>query len=79
MSDDFIVSGHFVCPQCGEKLSGPAGKDEPEPSDMLSCPLHGEIGRFEALNEKAGEIAARHVADQIEQLFKNTGFTVTKK
>ena len=78
MSEDNI-SVTFVCPQCGEQLVGPAGNNEAQLSDMLSCPVHGEIGRFEELTEKAGEAVARHVGDQLEQALKNSGLSFTKK
>jgi hypothetical protein len=43
MSDDKISV--LRCPQCGQHLI----RDEAEANDILSCPVHGPIGRFHEL------------------------------
>jgi len=78
MTEEF-VSVRFVCPQCGQQLVGPSGKDEAQLSDMLSCPAHGDIGRFEEIAKKVGEEFARQAGDKFAQIFKGAGFTVTKE
>ena len=78
MSEDF-VSVRFVCPQCGQQLVGPSGKEEAQLSDMLSCPAHGDIGRFEEIAKKVSEEFARQASDKFAQIFKDAGFAVTKK
>jgi hypothetical protein len=78
MADDF-VSVRFVCPQCGQQLVGPSGKDEAQLSDTLSCPVHGDIGRFEEIAKKVGEEVARQTGDAFAKLFKDNGFTVEKE
>jgi len=78
MSEDF-VSVRFVCPQCGQQLIGPSGKDEAQLSDILSCPAHGSIGRFEEIAKKIGEEVTQQTGDRIAQIFKDAGFSVTKE
>ena len=39
----------LTCPQCKKHLVLPAGRTQPESADMLVCPTHGEIGRYEDL------------------------------
>ena len=78
MTDGFI-SVRFVCPQCGQQLVGPSGRDEAQLSDTIRCPTHGDIGRFEEIAKKVGEEVTRQTGDKIAQIFKDTGFSVTKK
>ena len=44
MSDE-LKETRLTCPHCRQLLVGPAGKTEPTQDDVLSCPVHGEIGR----------------------------------
>jgi hypothetical protein len=47
-------STELTCPRCDRLLVGQAGKAEFESDDMLSCPVHGQMGRFEDIaNDKA--------------------------
>jgi hypothetical protein len=37
------------------------------------------VGRFEEIAEKAGEEVTRQLGDKLEQIFKDAGFSVTKR
>lgn len=78
MSDD-SVTVRFVCPQCGQELVGPSGKNEAQLSDTLSCPVHGAIGRFDELVEEAGDAVTGQIGDAMADIFKNAGFGVRKE
>jgi uncharacterized protein YbaR (Trm112 family) len=39
----------LTCPQCKKHLLLPVGRTQPESDDLLRCPTHGEIGRYEDL------------------------------
>ena len=78
MSDTMIFID-LKCPECGQQLIGPSGKNEAQLSDTIRCPVHGDIDRFEDALKKAGEAAARQIGDAIAKIAKDAGFTVTKE
>jgi hypothetical protein len=65
----------MVCPKCGSQLVGPRGP-RAQLSDILHCPEHGEIGRFEELIQKTSEAAHQRVENAIADFLK--GNTETK-
>jgi len=69
MSNELISVG-MMCPQCGQQLVGPFGKTKAKLGDMLSCPVHGNIGRIEEMTKKLVDDTARRVGDEIEKIFK---------
>jgi hypothetical protein len=65
----------LTCPQCKKHLLLPAGRMEPEPDDMMSCPTHGEIGRYEDLIQ---DKAVGEIGDAVEGALKAGEPPVTK-
>ena len=65
----------LTCPQCKKNLLLPPGRTEPESDDMLSCPTHGEIGRYEDLIK---DTAVGEIGDAVEGALKADGVPVTK-
>ena len=59
----------MVCPKCGSQLVGPRGT-RAQLSDTLSCPEHGEVGRFDDMIQKLSEDADRKVEEAIKQFLK---------
>jgi hypothetical protein len=68
----------LVCPQCQQNVTVAvqAGKTEPGPDDRVSCPTHGDIGRFEDVIKSA--TAIKHASEALELMLKGTGFPFTK-
>jgi uncharacterized protein YbaR (Trm112 family) len=60
-----------VCPQCGKQLVGARGTDKAPLTDVLSCPEHGEVGRFEDLIQRLSDNANQKVEDAMNEFFKS--------
>jgi uncharacterized Zn finger protein (UPF0148 family) len=61
MSADKISA--LRCPQCGQPLI----RDEAEASDMLSCPVHGPIGRFHEMAKKEVSEILREIREALDK------------
>jgi hypothetical protein len=75
MADDRL-SIAMVCAKCGQQLVGARGTNRAPLTDMLSCPDHGEVGRFEELIQQSSENAHHRVENAIAEFLK--GNTETK-
>jgi hypothetical protein len=65
----------LTCPRCKNHLVLPAGRTQPESDDMLSCPTHGEIGRYEDLIK---DTAVGEVGDAVEGALKAGELPIAK-
>jgi hypothetical protein len=65
----------LTCPQCKKHLVLPSGRTQPESDDMLSCPTHGEIGRYEDLIK---DTAVGEVGDAVEGALKAGELPIAK-
>jgi hypothetical protein len=65
----------LTCPQCKKHLLLPAGRTQPESDDILSCPTHGEIGRYEDLIK---DTAVGEVGDAVEGALKPGELPIAK-
>jgi hypothetical protein len=59
----------MVCPTCGSQLVGPKGP-RAQLSDPLSCPEHGEVGRFDDMIQRLSENVHHNVEDAIKEYLK---------
>ena len=57
----------LACPQCGKQLVGTLGMSEAQLGDMLSCPTHGNVGRFDELAKKLGGEFARQASNKFRR------------
>jgi hypothetical protein len=77
-----IPEEHIIevtCSKCGSQLLGPEGKAEPEADDIVRCPIHGDIGRFEDMMRQAHEMIGRDFSNIFEEELRKPGLKVTKK
>jgi hypothetical protein len=58
-----------VCSTCGSQLVGPKGP-RAQLTDVLSCPQHGEVGRFQDMIQTLSENVHHNVEDAIKQFLK---------
>ena len=65
-----LLSVGMVCPKCRQNLVGPNGTNRAALSDMLSCPNHGNIGRFEDMIQKSSDNVQRRVESAIVEFLK---------
>jgi hypothetical protein len=65
-----LISIGMVCPKCGQQLIGPFGKNKAKLGDMLTCPVHGHVGRIEELTQKFVDDTAQRVQDAMYSIFK---------
>jgi hypothetical protein len=70
MSNELISIG-LTCPQCGQQLVGPFGKHKAKLGDILSCPVHGNVGRIEEMTKKSSATTSLGVLEtRSEKHFK---------
>jgi uncharacterized protein YbaR (Trm112 family) len=67
---DNRLSIAIVCPKCGKQLVGASGTNRAPLTDMLSCPDHGEVGKFDDMIQKLSEDADRKVGEALDQFLK---------
>jgi hypothetical protein len=65
-----VLSIGIVCSKCGKQLVGARGTNKAPLTDVLSCPEHGEIGRFEKLIQQISETAHLRVENAIVEFLK---------
>jgi hypothetical protein len=66
----------LTCKYCGEALSTPADAAEPGPDTVLSCPVHGPMGRLQDILHAA---AIDLELDDFERSLKAGGLSVTRE
>jgi hypothetical protein len=67
-----VLSIGLVCPKCGKQLVGARGTNKAPLTDTLSCPEHGEVGRFEELIQQSSENVHHRVEDAISDFLRGS-------
>ena len=64
----------MTCPHCDERVLVALASEgaEPAPDDRVTCPTHGDVGRFEDVSKAA---ALRVEDDMMERMFSDSGFS----
>jgi hypothetical protein len=73
--EPIVIPLTITCSQCGQQLVRNGKVFEPQLHDVVRCPAHGDICRL----EEAGKQFVGRVREELEEIFKETGFTFTKR
>ena len=76
MNDEISLA--LVCPHCGKDLVDRLDRSALKVSDILRCPVHGDIGRLDEMAYKFGEKAAQNLTRELADTFQKKGDNYTK-
>lgn len=60
----------ITCAKCQRALVGPPGKSKPDRRDIVRCPVHGDVGRYEDVAKAAADKIARQIGKEFEKMSK---------
>jgi hypothetical protein len=66
-----------TCKTCGAPIER-FGEAEPKPDDIMRCPVHGDIGRYESVMHEVAKDATRKLGESQAEMLRKAGFKVTK-